>query len=138
MKEIKNRIKELNKIISDSEKEKSKLEKQLIINEKDPIKKFIIWWESEEDNDEDDWVPDREKFPLLRDWIDSFRDYNRYETIDLNEELLDNFAWAIYNDEYSSVVDIEDEETQEEAKIRYKKLAQELIKGKLKCFKYDW
>jgi len=134
VKEIKSAIKQIDKEISTLEKQKSKLEKQLMNQAKSPIDKFKIWWESNADTDEQDFLPLRSKFPKLREYMDEIGSdwFNRYETTDISDFMDEPFAFAFYGEEndYWGY--------KEEDKSIFQEIGYEIMKGKLKSFKYDW
>jgi hypothetical protein len=133
IKEIKSAIKQIDKEISTLEKQKSKLEKQLINQAKSPIEKFKIWWESNADTDEEDYLPDRSEFPKLREYMDELgHDWYRYQSTDISDFMDEAFAFAFYGEKN------EYWEWKEEDKIKFQEIGYEIMKGKLKSFKYDW
>lgn len=141
MKTIQKQICLIDKQIEKLEKQKSKL----IKSEKSPIEKFKLWWESNKDEKPDCYVPgDYNGFPKLREYLDEkenwddWKPYDRHMVVELSDILCEEFNYAIYDVKPEYGEEWKNEKIKEYDKKYFQTIALEIMKGKLKSFKYDW
>lgn len=131
---IKEEIKDIEKQIKDLKKEKSKLEKSLTRLATTFKEKFQIWYNNGKSGHYD-WVPSHDKFPLVREIIQE-SEFTRYKTIDLERLIGEEVLGLFTGDDYREFYDSEEEY---QADIEsYQPLMEEIMKGNLKTFEYDW
>ncbi len=122
--------------IAKLQKRKRKLEKQMINSAVTFMDKFRIWYFNDNDGHHD-YIIDS---PHLRALLDG-RDYNRYQTIEL-ERLIgdDDFQMLINPEEFKECFDSEEEFQKEydELLTRLQPALQEAMDTNMKSFELDW
>jgi hypothetical protein len=116
------------------ENEKLEIEKQLIELSDNFIEKFKIWYSSNK-GVEYSYLPPSDKFPLLRKLMRD-RECDRYREYDVNDIIGDDnmYVFLEYED---ALKDLGDSEV-DDVIIKYKPIIEEIMRGNLKSFTYDW
>ena len=132
--QLNKRLGEINIQISKLEKERFEIQNQLMELSDNFIEKFKIWYNSNQGG-EYPYIPPRDEYPLLRKLINN-RDFDRYReyTIDdvIGEENL--FVFLEYEEAISEYGDSD----VDDIIIKYKPVIEEMMKGNIKSFTYDW
>lgn len=135
IKELEQKITDIDKQIRGLEKEKRKINKQILKFDMPEEQKILRWFQNGEKAHADDLFELRQKAPEYREWIDNSH-MDRYETYHILEysfadalEILTDSEWA--EQQYS------EEEVKEyvEEFIKYGNI---LMKANIKSFKCDW
>jgi hypothetical protein len=109
------------------------IEKQ-ILADIGPLKEKFLAWRNSSQGDHLTSVPDRNKFPLLREYIDDNDGMNRHQTYYVCSHFRDELYWAFE----ATQEEIDEAEIDPSEIERTIKLAEEILNGNLKSFKLDW
>lgn len=136
MEELKIELENINKQILELKKRKADIEKQMMDSETNFMKKFKIWYDSD-DECHHDWVIGS---PILRKLADRM-DMDRHRTYTL-EEIIgeDEFTTLVYPEDSKSWFDSEAEFKLEYGRllVKYKPALEEAMKTSMKSFTCDW
>jgi len=127
-------IKDIDNQIEILKKKKEFLLKEQILSAKTFEEQFKYWYEHSEKKHLRD-VPDRNKYPLIRKWIEH-RDFRRYQTVNICEYMEDDFA-MIYDDNWRKEC-FDKNFTNKEKYDEVCKLAKELMDNNIGSFTLDW
>jgi hypothetical protein len=134
--DISKQIEEIATEIVKLETKKRDLERLLIESAESFRDKFKVWARSDLDTRIDDYIPDKNKFPLLRSKIDS--DWvSRHETFHILERFEDEMYWMLDADDEEIKEALSNERTKKDIEFA-EALAKEIYEGKLKSFIFDW
>lgn len=136
MSELEIELNNINKQINKLKKRKSEIEKKMIDSETNFMKKFKIWYES--DNEcHHNWLI---RSPILRNLIDKW-DMDRHRTYTLEEIIgSDEFELLVYPEECKDWYDTEEEFKIQYGKclVKYKAALEEAMNTDMKSFTCDW
>lgn len=136
MKELKIELDKINNHINELKKRKSEIEKQMMDSETNFMKKFKIWYESD-DECHHDWIINS---PILRKLLDR-RDLDRHRTYTL-EDIIgeDEFTILVYPEDCKDWYDSEAEFKLEYGRclVKYKAALEEAMNTDMKSFTCDW
>ena len=133
--DIKMRIAEITATIINLKEENNLLTKELMRDSDDFVEKFKAWWNNDDLGSHENWVVDRNKFPLIRTELDDW-DINRHMKYSINE--------IVGEDDFYAIEDTEDflkeygQEEYDKAIEKIKPMLEEAMNGDLKSFVYDW
>jgi hypothetical protein len=133
--QIKAKLAFINIQIRDLEKERLELTKTFLKTETDFYERFRIWFLNAKKEDQFNWIPSREKFPLFRERFIDGGDLYRYATYTI-EDFLEEELDLIFN--YEEYLENESKESLDTELEKNKPLFKELMDGNLYSFLFDW
>lgn len=130
------RIKEIDNQIIKLQSERKGLVDQWINFSKTFEEKFEYWFLHSENKEHFRDIPDRNKYPLLRAWIDDC-DFQRHRTIDLEDWMYDDFG-LIFDKKYKEDMLSQDGWVTEKQIEKIYALGKEVMDNNIGSFTIDW
>lgn len=136
LEQIKQRLLDIDEIIKNLEKERDSLTKRYISSDTDFYDRFRLWYNTASKENQSNWLPPKDKFPLFRKKLeDSLDVMNRYATYNL-ESFLEDELYVVFN--YDQCVEQDGKEAIDKELEENRPLFEELMNNNLFSFNYDW